>query len=70
MVIVYLLSGPLVAVLCCVALILTGASTGVAVLGGLLIGCFTPFLVAVLHFTFSRKLRLKVFSKLPSKIGQ
>ncbi len=70
MVIVYLLSGPLVALLCFVAFYLSGASTGTLVFGSLIIGCLTPLLVAVLQFAFSRKMRLKVFSKLPSKIGQ
>jgi hypothetical protein len=67
MVVVYLLSGPLIAATCFAALLMSGTSTGMAVVGALLIGCCAPVLIAALHVVFSSKLRLKIISKLPMK---
>ncbi|MFY2824312.1 hypothetical protein [Ruegeria sp. MALMAid1280] len=66
----YLLSGPVVAAMFIVALLVSGASTGVAVTGGLVAGVCAPAVVAGLLFVFKSKLRLKVIDKLPLKTGQ
>ncbi len=67
MVVVYLLSGPLISVLCFVGFLLRGAAVGEALIFSILIGCLAPVLIACLHFALNSKLRLKIISKLPVK---
>ncbi|WP_282170101.1 hypothetical protein [Ruegeria atlantica] len=69
MVIVYLLSGPLVAALCFVAFILNGMGVSSALLFGFLIGMCTPLLIMGLKVLWGSKLRLKLAGKLPLKSG-
>ncbi len=70
MIIVYLLSGPVIAAILITALLVSGASTGMAVAGGLVAGVCAPAVIACLHFVFKSKLRLKTIDKLPLKTGQ
>lgn len=70
MMIVYLLSGPVVAVIIFTALAVPGASTFAAIAGGLVAGVCAPALIACLHVAFKSKLRLKIIDKLPLKTGQ
>lgn len=63
MVVVYILLGPLVAVMCFVAFVLTGGSFGYSVLISLLIGVCAPVLIAVLKLVFTSKLSLKLVRK-------
>lgn len=67
MVVVYLLSGPLVAAICFVALLYSGASIGTAVVGAMLISSCASVLIAGLYIVCDSKLRPKIISKLPLK---
>ncbi len=69
MVILYLLSGPLVAAMCFVAFLLTGTGLIQAVIFSFLIGCSAPALIAGLHFLFNGRLRVKIAEKSAVKTG-
>lgn len=67
MVILYLLSGPLVAAMCFVAFLLTGTGLVQAVIFSFLIGCSAPALIAGLQVVFNGKLRPKIAEKFAVK---
>ncbi len=67
MLVVYLLSGPLISVLCFMAFLLRGAGVGEAIVSSLVIGCLAPLLIACLHVALNSELRLRIIDKLPVK---
>lgn len=65
MIILYLVSGPVIAAVCFVVVTLFGGGMFAGLVSGFILGIFTPALIAGLHFAFNSELKMKIVSKLP-----
>ncbi len=70
MIIVYLLSGPLIAAISFAVLVLSGSGIVTCIVYTLLLGFCAPLLVAVLHLAINRELRMKIVNKRTIRMEQ